>query len=244
MGQEGARAIKRDCICFLNRNGEKLAWENDNLSELEIVSEQPKLVDPGVAEIMLVAEPKEELGGSRETKEKPSYVTRAVAARRHADLGIESVPRQSQGVEVRADNVIVIDDDGNEIQVDIPAPEAPPLSIQIEHEDIPQDPEESEVPALRRSTRNRVQRQLFSPRNKGPYHKAVGFAESGGESRSCDPQDKTPILTGLMEELESVLTGQNRGIGTDTRSEHKGESNLMGNEHLLKTLRELEKSGP
>ena len=59
--------------------------------------------------------------------------------------------------------VIVMDDDGDEIQVDIPAPEAPPLSIKIEHEDIPQDPEESDEPALRRSTRNRVQRQMFSP---------------------------------------------------------------------------------
>ena len=88
---------------------------------------------------------------------------------------------------MHADNVIVIDDDGNEIQVDIPAPEAPPLSTKIEHEDTPQDPEESDETALRRSTRNRVQRQLFSPRNKGPYHKAVGFAESGGEIRSGDP---------------------------------------------------------
>ena len=31
-----------------------------------------------------------------------------------------------------------------------------------------------------------------------------------------------------------------QGIGTDTASEHVGESNLTGNEHLLKTLRELE----
>ena len=70
---------------------------------------------------------------------------------------------------MRADNVIVIDDDGDETRVDIPAPEAPPLSTKIEYKDIPQDPEESEEPALRRSTRNRVQRQLFSPRCKGPY---------------------------------------------------------------------------
>ena len=57
---------------------------------------------------------------------------------------------------MRADVVIVIDDKSDEVQVDIPAPEAPPLSIKIEHEDIPQDPEESDAPALRRSTRNRV----------------------------------------------------------------------------------------
>ena len=105
-----------------------------------MVSEQPKLVDSGVADIPLDDGPGEELGGSPEVKEKPSYVTRAVAARRRAGLGVESAPRQSRGVEVRADNVIVIDDDGEEAQVDIPAPEAPPLTIKIEPEDIPQDP--------------------------------------------------------------------------------------------------------
>ena len=81
---------------------------------------------------------------------------------------------------MRADNVIVIDDDGDETHVDIQAPEAPPLLIKTEHEDIHQDPEDSDEPVLRRSTGNRVQRQLFSPTNKGKYHKAVGFAESGG----------------------------------------------------------------
>ena len=89
---------------------------------------------------------------------------------------------------MHADDVIVIDDDGDEIQVDIPAPEALPLSIKIEHEDIPQDPEESDAPPPRRSTRNRVQRQLFSPRTKGPYHKAVGLAESGGIQECRSPR--------------------------------------------------------
>ena len=88
--------------------------------------------------------------------------------------------------------------------------------------------------------RNRVKRQLFSPRNKRPYHKAVGFAESGRGSRSGDPQDETPILTELTEELDSVLAGKDQRIGTDSTHEHEGESNLIGNEHLLKTLRELE----
>ena len=85
-----------------------------------------------------------------------------------------------------------------------------------------------------------MQRQPFSPRTKGPYHKAVGFAESGRGSRSGDPQDETPVLTELTKELESVLAGKDRRIGTDITHEHKGESNLIGNRHLLKTLRELE----
>ena len=44
------------------------------------------------------------------------------------------------------------------------------------------------------------------------------------------PQSETLILAGLTEELESVLTGERSGIGTDTASEHEGESNLIGNE--------------
>ena len=125
-------------------------------------------MDPGAAEIPLDAGPEDELGGFQGVKEKPSYVTRAVAARRRAGLDVESEPRQSRGVEVRADNVIVIDDDGDEVQVEVPALEAPPLSIKIEHKDIPQDPEESDGPVLRRGTWNKVQRQLFSPTTKGP----------------------------------------------------------------------------
>ena len=50
-------------------------------------------------------------------------MTRAVAARRRAGLDVELAPHQSQGVEVRADNMIVINDDGDEVQVEVPAPE-------------------------------------------------------------------------------------------------------------------------
>ena len=76
--KKGARAIKKGCIEFLNRNGETFDWENDDLSELEVVNEQPKLVDPGVADIPLDDDPNEELGEAPEIKEKPSYMTRAV----------------------------------------------------------------------------------------------------------------------------------------------------------------------
>ena len=98
-------------------------------------------------------------------KEKPSYATRAVAARRRAGLDVEPEPHQSRGVEVRADNVIVIGDDGDGVQVEVPAPEVPPLSIKIEHKDISQD---SNEPAPRRSTQTRVQKHPFSPTTKGP----------------------------------------------------------------------------
>ena len=69
-GKKGAAAIKRGCIEFLNRTGEKFDWDNDDLSKLEVVSEQPKLVDPGVAAIPLSAAPEEELGGSCKIKSR------------------------------------------------------------------------------------------------------------------------------------------------------------------------------
>ena len=94
-GKKGARAIKKDCIDVLNKNGERFDWEDDDLSELEVVNEQSKLVDPGVADILLDTGHEEELGGSQEVKENPSYVTRAVAARRRAGLHVESEPRQT-----------------------------------------------------------------------------------------------------------------------------------------------------
>ena len=102
---------------------------------------------------------------------------------------------------MRTDDVIVIDDGGDEMQVEVPAPEAPPLSIKIEHEHIRQDSDEPAEPVLRRSTRARVQRQLFSPTTKKSYHKAVGFAESRGIFWRDAPQDEESILTCLTEEL-------------------------------------------
>ena len=53
-GKKGAHSIKKGCIDSLNRKGEKFYSENDDLSDLEVVSEQPKVVDPGgVADIPL-----------------------------------------------------------------------------------------------------------------------------------------------------------------------------------------------
>ena len=71
-----------------------------------------------------------------------------------------------------------------------------------------------------------MQRQSFSPRTKGQYHKAVGFAKSGGEIRSEDSEDETPVVTKSTEDLDAIQC--------------EGESDLIGNEQLLKTLRELE----
>ena len=93
--------------------------KNVDLSDLEVVSKQPKVVDQGAADIPLDDGPNEELGGPPEVKEKLLYVTRAIAARRRAGLDVEPEPHQSRGMEVRTDDVIVIDNDGDEVQVEV-----------------------------------------------------------------------------------------------------------------------------
>ena len=54
-----------------------------------MVSEQPKVVDSGVAGIPLDNSPNKELGGAPEVKEKPAYVTMVVLARWRAGLNVE-----------------------------------------------------------------------------------------------------------------------------------------------------------
>ena len=61
-GKKGARAIKKGCRNdFLSRKGETFDWKNDDLSDLEMFSEQPKVVNPGVADILLDDSPDKEL---------------------------------------------------------------------------------------------------------------------------------------------------------------------------------------
>ena len=43
--------IKKSCIEFLDRKRKKFDWDNGNLSNVELVDEQPRLTDPGVADI-------------------------------------------------------------------------------------------------------------------------------------------------------------------------------------------------
>ena len=50
-GKRSVRAIKRNRIDFLNRKGEQFDWDNDDLSDLEVTDEQPKMIDPGVADV-------------------------------------------------------------------------------------------------------------------------------------------------------------------------------------------------
>ena len=74
------------------------------------MSEQPKLVNPGVADVSEDDEYDAILSTEEKETEKPSYVTRAVAARRAAGLDGESLPRTARGVEARRVDITEIDD--------------------------------------------------------------------------------------------------------------------------------------
>ena len=197
------RAIKRGCIKFLNRKGEKFDWDNDDLSDLEVNSEQPKLTDPGVADI-----PVEDLREIDEPK-KPTYVTRAVAARENAGLDREQEPRPARGVTERAEEA-----EGDVINYDFE-----PVTAEDDHEETPKAEEVKED--LGRGKRKRTQRVPFSPTMKGQYHKAVGFVEASRKNGNLASKTQASILTTAKEESSTVHAGKT--VGTDTHTTRKGE---------------------
>ena len=232
-GKKGACVIQRDSIEFRNRKGEKFDWENDDLPiYLEVANEQPKMTDPGVADIYVDDDDEEELGGEDAPKEKPSCVTRAVSARRRAGLDREPEPCKARGVEVRtADEVIVIDNDEDTVQVEVPVEQVPPLSIKLELGDIPKDIEE-ETEGPHRSTRTRTQRKLLSPKKTGKSHDAVGFAETEGDFGEQDHQTEDSILARLTEELNTLNTEANKGFKQDDELDSENKDKLAGSKDL------------
>ena len=176
-----------------------------------MVSEQPKLVDPGVADVSEDDDYDTELITDEKEKEKPSCVTRAMAARRAAGLDGESIPHAARGVEERRDDVIEIDDDES---VDLKLPE-PPMTIKIEHPDIP-DTAKVATEELGRGKRVRTQRVPFSPTVKGQYHKAVGFLQATADSGDGVHKSEDLILTSGTEEFNSLHADVHSKTSMDT----------------------------
>ena len=80
-GKRGKHAIQRGHLKFLNRNGEKFDWENDDLANLETNRTEEKLVHPDfIAEIPgIEMEAKyEDIVGLRAT-----FIQRSPIATRH-----------------------------------------------------------------------------------------------------------------------------------------------------------------
>ena len=127
----------------------------------------------------------DDLGDDDKVKEKPSYVTRAVAARERAGLDRELTPRAARGVDERADDVVEVDDDDDWAQADVPMIE-PRMTIKEEH--IPAaSTQEPEQELLGRGHRIRTKRVQFSPSKvKGQRYtdKEVVFLQAEEDSGS------------------------------------------------------------
>ena len=80
--RKGVCAIKSNHIYFLNRSGKKFDWENKGLSELEVLDDQPKLIDPGVTlEETDSDKYNQDLGVKENENDKSSYTAKVVTVR-------------------------------------------------------------------------------------------------------------------------------------------------------------------
>ena len=126
------------------------------------------MTDPGVVDI-----PVEEVYDNEDRPKKPTYVTRAVVARKNAGLNREQEPHLAGGVAERTH------EKEDEVEDDHINYDFEPVTAQNDHKETPKAVEEEE--ALGRGKRKRTQRVPFSPTMKGQYHKAVGFMETSEE---------------------------------------------------------------
>lgn len=112
--------------------------------------------------------------------------------RRRAGLDSKLVMRTARGLEKRADVVVVIDDENDTVDMDLPVP---PLTIKVEAENITIMPEQETVEP-RRNQQIRTQRVIFSSTVMGQYHKAVECLQTEGSDWGSAPFASDDILTG------------------------------------------------
>ena len=108
-GKKGKRAIQRGHLKFLNRNGEKFDWENDDLANLEADRTEEKLVYPDfITEIpwLKTETDYEDIVGHQSASQeyKPTVAQRVAAARQSAGRD-RNVTVTSRGVDSDSDKV-------------------------------------------------------------------------------------------------------------------------------------------
>ena len=114
------------------------------------------------------------------------------------------VPCTVRGLEERADDVVVIDDDNDTVDMDLPVS---PLTIKVEAENITIVSEQETVEP-HRNQQIRTQRVPFSPTVMGQYHKAVECLQTEGSDGGSAPFASDDILTGSTEEFNSSRTAE------------------------------------
>ena len=91
-GKKGKAAIMQGRIKFLNRNGEKFDWDNDDLGEIEVLVKEPKLIQPDfiseIPRIKMDSDYDKIIGPKPDEEQdvKPSISEHAAAARRNYGL--------------------------------------------------------------------------------------------------------------------------------------------------------------
>ena len=199
--------LGKDVSSSSTKKGRKFDWDNDNLSNLEVADEQPKLTDPGVADI-----PVEEMYEEDKPK-KPTHITRAVAVRENAGIDREQEPSPAGGVAERAHEK---EDKVEDYHINY---NFEPVTAQNGHKETPKAVKEEET--LGRGKHKRTQRAPFSPTMKGQYHKDVRFVEASEEIGKLPRKTEDSIQAGSSKEFNSAHVGDL--TGTDTRTTRKGD---------------------
>ena len=179
-GGKGKAAIMQGRIKFLNRNGEKFDWDNDDLGEIEVVVKYPKLIQtdfiteiPGIdmdSDYEKIIGPKPD----EEQDAKPLISEHAEDARRNA--GLESnvdVHVTTRGVDddIEETPVYEVDDESDD---ELDGGVYPP--VKEEEHDSGDDPEEEEndqpEPEVTLGRVQRIRRppQRLIPTMKGKHH--------------------------------------------------------------------------
>ena len=150
----------RNKLKFLNRNGEKFDWENDDLAEIEVKPREEKLVQPGfIAEIPGIPLESDylEIQPPQTSIQVPKVAAaqRTTAARNNAGHDMQMTTQiKPRGVDAGDKEASVIDitgsDDDSEVEDEDDQPPARGVDIKIKIE-----PQDSRVPpqdiGLRRS---------------------------------------------------------------------------------------------
>ena len=156
----------RNKLEFLNRNGEKFDWENDDLAEIEVKTKEEKLVQPDfIAEIpgIPLESDYQEIqppNTSSQVQKMPA-AQRTAAARKNAGRDMQMTTQiKPRGVDAGDEEASVIDITGSddESEVEDEDDQSPARGVDIKIESEPQD---SGVPpqdaGLRRSSRQKKQ---------------------------------------------------------------------------------------
>ena len=111
-GQRSKELIANNSIQFLNRHGGKLYWDNDDLSELEVTTELPKMINPDMVSNLPGIELESDFPQPAvpESGEKPDIITQFSATRLNSGLDDETEANIKPRVVIETPDMSLRDD--------------------------------------------------------------------------------------------------------------------------------------